>query len=127
MNGFLPIAPARCGKVAIDRSSHIKFSSKSVHRRDRAVGPRTQTQRFGRFQASQEIIRFAKEGNDDRARLPVDATGFDDTPVIVTADAHALEACHCVSVYIIAMRGQAINSAVADDLRRGEDCFDGQL
>jgi hypothetical protein len=45
-------------------------------------------------------------GDDEDTRLAIHATGFDDAPIAVTANADPLDAGHVVSIYILRMASQ---------------------
>ena len=105
------ISPARGGQVTIDGPGDIEFPCQGVDRRRCAMRLRAQPQMLSCLKASEQVVGFAKMGDDEDTGLAIHATGFDDAPIAVTSNANALDACHSVSIYILRMASQEARTA----------------
>jgi hypothetical protein len=101
VSGLSPIAAARGGQVAIDGASDIEFAGECVEGGGCAMRLRAQAQKLSGLKAGEQVVGLAQMGEDDDAGLAVDANGLDDAPVAVASNAHALDASHIVSIYIL--------------------------
>jgi hypothetical protein len=102
------ISPARGGQVAIDGPGHIEFPCQGVDRRRCAMRSRAQPQMLSCPKAKEKVVGFPKMGNDEDTGLAIHATGFDDAPIAVAANADTLDACHSISIYILRMTSQEV-------------------
>jgi hypothetical protein len=58
--------------------------------------------------AKEKVVGFPKMGDDEDTGFAIHATGFDDAPIAVTANADTLDACHSVSIYILRTGSQEV-------------------
>jgi len=115
-----PISPARGGQVTIDGPGDIEFPCQGVDRRRCAMRLRAQPQMLSCLKASEQVVGFAKMGDDEDTGLAIHATGFDDAPIAVTSNADTLDAGHIVSIYTPSMASQEARAVKHSDHSKRE-------